>query len=175
MRPNCFEPTCRLSRRQDPNKGSPNLLRTPLWSSLYKYKVFRQLQSTALVPMSTQLNSSESFLRRIRIHQRLSPNIILQYDTTLQDLQVWFWYVYVTFGHYLVRTHSVFWRPVTEAGTRVAPPDLLSHRVDYGFRAPCCLCACNIGVGVTESAVYVDLSGQYVAGCATNSCGYLSM
>jgi hypothetical protein len=87
--------------------NSPNLLRTPLWPSLYKYKAFRLLQSTALVPMSTQPNSSDSFLRRIRIYQRLSPNIILHYDATSQDLQVWFWCVYIQFRHDLAQTHSV--------------------------------------------------------------------
>jgi hypothetical protein len=62
---------------------------------------------------------------------------------------------------------------------RVFPSDLLHHRVAYDFRAPYCLCACNFGsVTFTESIIYVavqgDYAGEYVAGCATNSCGYLS-
>lgn len=32
-------------------------------------------------------------LRRIQIHQRLAPIIILQYDPPSRDLRVWFWYV----------------------------------------------------------------------------------
>jgi len=62
---------------------------------------------------------------------------------------------------------------------RVLPSELLHHRIAYDFRAPYCLCACNFGgVTFTESSIHVavqgDYAGEYVAGCATNSCGYLS-
>jgi hypothetical protein len=64
-------------------------------------------------------------------------------------------------------------------GRRVSPSDLLDYRRDHDFRAPCCLCASNArGFSVTESAIYVALGGpyegDYIAGCATDYCGYLS-
>jgi len=103
--------------------------------------------------------NSDSLLRRLQIHQRLTPTIILHYDPQSHDLQVWFW-------------------PVTQAGTRVPPSDLLDYRIDHEFRAPCCLCASNAnGVGFTESAIYLAICGpykdEYVAGCASDECGYL--
>jgi len=72
------------------------------------------------------------------------------------------------------------WRPVTKEGMRVAPSDLAQYCVSHQFRAPCCLCACIvIGSRYTESAIYLASAGQYsgefVAGCASGSCGYLSM
>ncbi|KIM71884.1 hypothetical protein PILCRDRAFT_16633 [Piloderma croceum F 1598] len=63
-------------------------------------------------------------------------------------------------------------------GSRVPPSDLLDYRVHYNFRAPCCLCIPNAhGCGFSETAIYVALSGpyagEYVAGCASDTCGYL--
>lgn len=70
-------------------------------------------------------------------------------------------------------------RPANERGERITPTMLLDYRTDYEFKAPCCLCACNsFGIGYTECAIYIPLhgnySGEYVAGCATGICGYLS-
>ena len=80
----------------------------------------------------------------------------------------------------LLQTDSPSQRPVTEAGTRVVPSNLLHYRINHEFQTPCCLCACNANGAVptfTESAIYVAIdgaySGEYVAGCALNSCGYL--
>jgi hypothetical protein len=68
----------------------------------------------------------------------------------------------------------VTYRPVNDAGERVTPPDLVHLRLTHEFKAPCCLCACQaIGGGYTESAIYIANS-EYVAGCASGSCGYLS-
>ena len=62
-------------------------------------------------------------------------------------------------------------RPVTEAGSRVPPSDLLDYRAHHHFWAPYCLCT-------AESIMYVAVrgpyAGEYVAGCATDTCGYLS-
>jgi hypothetical protein len=72
-------------------------------------------------------------------------------------------------------------RPVTQAGRRVSPSDLLDYQVNHDFRAPCCLCASNggaNGIGFTESSIHLAESGpyrgEYVAGCLSDSCGYLS-
>ena len=71
-------------------------------------------------------------------------------------------------------------RPVTEAGTRVTPTELLNHRITHEFKAPSCLCACiNPGTSYTESAIYLNVAidspyfGEYMAGCASGTCGYL--
>jgi hypothetical protein len=70
-------------------------------------------------------------------------------------------------------------RPITDAGARVPPPDLLNHRTNHDFRLPGCLCASNgNGFGFTESALYLakvgkPYAGEYVAGCALDRCGYL--
>jgi hypothetical protein len=69
-------------------------------------------------------------------------------------------------------------RPVNKTGSRVPPSDLLDYRTHHDFRAPYCLCTDNPGCGYTETAIYVALEGpnanEYIAGCATDTCGYLS-
>jgi len=99
------------------------------------------------------------YLRRIRRQERLNYALILHYDYESGDLRPWFW-------------------PVAENGQRVTPSDLLNHRLSHQFRVPCCLCAYNTTTAIyTESAIYLaiqgEFSGEYVAGCATDSCGYL--
>lgn len=72
-----------------------------------------------------------------------------------------------------------FWdnRPVTQ-GMRVTPGDLVEYRRVHDFKNPCCFCASN-GVGnfYVESAIHMAVEGQYageyVARCASDSCGYL--
>lgn len=61
-------------------------------------------------------------------------------------------------------------------GIRSIPRAL--YRELYDYKAPCCICALDtLGAVYTESAVYIAHSGpytgEYVAGCATGSCGYL--
>lgn len=69
-------------------------------------------------------------------------------------------------------------RPISQDRARVTPSDLLAYRTLHDFRAPCCLCAVStIGGLYTECAIYLAVQGQYtgeyVCGCAFNSCGYL--
>lgn len=70
-------------------------------------------------------------------------------------------------------------RPVTEDGERVTPSDLEDYRITHKFKAPSCLCGCKANnASYTESAIYIDRDGpypgEYVAGCASDSCDYLS-
>jgi len=72
-------------------------------------------------------------------------------------------------------------RPVSQAGLRVTPTDLSEYRRMHSFRAPCCLCACTGDTDANaycESAIYIAIrgpySGEYVAGCASDACSYLS-
>ena len=75
---------------------------------------------------------------------------------------------------------SVVYRPIAETGTRVAPSDLMHHRVLYDFKLPSCLCASDFFIEpqYTECAFYLassgKYSGEYVAGCAFDHCGYIS-
>jgi hypothetical protein len=77
-----------------------------------------------------------------------------------------------------VNVFNVQQRPVNEAGERITPSGLLDYRMAYVFQAPCCLCASvTPGSDYTESAIYVPIGGEfvgeYVAACATDSCGYM--
>jgi len=73
-------------------------------------------------------------------------------------------------------------RPVYQTGELVPPSDLASYRVSHEFRAPSCLCIVPsgnaVGVRYAESAIYLAVAGEYwreyVAGCPTGSCAYLS-
>jgi hypothetical protein len=71
-----------------------------------------------------------------------------------------------------------FHRPVTERGERIPPSDLLEHRRTHVFSTPTCLCGSQlVEPKDTETAIYIarsgEFAGQYVAGCASDSCGYL--
>jgi hypothetical protein len=68
-------------------------------------------------------------------------------------------------------------RPTNERGERVTPSDLEGHRVSHRFRGPCCLCPMLRGDDdFTEAALVLvtrgRLSGEYIAKCARNICGY---
>lgn len=62
---------------------------------------------------------------------------------------------------------------------RVVPSDLPLHRDSHRFLGPCCLCPLFIpnsqGLYVETSMAYETsgfYSGQFVAKCAQNECGY---
>ena len=68
-------------------------------------------------------------------------------------------------------------RPTNERGERVAPSDLEQHWISHRFRGPCCLCPMVHGEDdITEAALVLvthgRLSGEYIAKCARNLCGY---
>jgi hypothetical protein len=70
-------------------------------------------------------------------------------------------------------------RPVGETGQRVTPTSLSDYRMSHRFQFPCCLCPTDqFEIDYIESAIYLPVfgpyAGKYVAGCATNSCGYFS-
>jgi hypothetical protein len=128
------------------------------------------------MPAQSQLR----YLRRIHRQERLVPAIILQYDPTSRDLHPWFWYVHDWSSQLQNDAEELNYlnqRPVSRTGARVTPTDLVEHRRAHDFKAPCCLCACS-SIVYTESAIYIAVkgqySGEYVAGCASDSCGYLS-
>lgn len=69
-------------------------------------------------------------------------------------------------------------RPVNDEGQRVLPCSLSDHRQTHDFKGTGCLCALDRQGIFTESAIYQAAqghiySGEYVAGCASNWCGYL--
>lgn len=68
------------------------------------------------------------------------------------------------------------YRPATQTGAPVTPSDFLSYHAVPDFKAPCCLCAIVRG-DYTESAMYLaphgPYAGEYVAGCASEHCGYI--
>src|SRR5277367_2089972 len=64
-------------------------------------------------------------------------------------------------------------------GERVPPSDFPEYRRTHNFRAPCCLCGHIAQDGeYSEAALYIardpEFLGEYVAGCSTQTCGYLS-
>lgn len=112
------------------------------------------------------------YLQRINrnLFRSTANTIILYYDSSSKDLRVWFWPV-----NEIQNEDSDEKRIV-----RVTPSDLVVHRVTHNFHAPSCLCVLDSGsqVDYIESAIYLagpnhgEDKGQYVMGCATESCGY---
>jgi hypothetical protein len=71
-------------------------------------------------------------------------------------------------------------RPINDNGDRVTPSDLESHRLSHEVLAPCCLCPLRPEEGpFVEAAIFTPVRGrflgEYVAACAKNKCGYISM
>ncbi|KAI0308451.1 hypothetical protein OF83DRAFT_1180811 [Amylostereum chailletii] len=84
--------------------------------------------------------------------------VIMHFDPTCQNLRPWCW-------------------PVTPSGMRVPPSEFHHYRAEFDFCGPCCLCSLDDpNRSYVECAQYMaldgELSGKYVVGCATNTCGY---
>ena len=68
-------------------------------------------------------------------------------------------------------------RPISEEGMHITPADLSNHCITHEFKTPCCLCACNFAdARYIESTIYLATDGpyfgEYVAVCASGTCGY---
>ena len=130
--------------------------------------------------MSTSIQPYARFLDEIRLQQHFLPSVILHFDPEARDLRAWFWYVAICslWGLDCFWNHDPY-RPITNAGARVTPSDLMDHQAVYDFRAPSCLCASEFTAErqYTECAMYLAqsgvYSGEYVAGCTFDCCGYL--
>lgn len=117
------------------------------------------------------------------LHQRLlrevrnSNNAIKSFDPVGRQLTVLPWCVIVgPIAPSLPSSPS--YRPVVEA-SRVTPCNLPSHRATHRFVGPCCLCPLflpNSGGLYIEASMSYETSGiwsgQFVAKCSRNECGY---
>ncbi|TEB19273.1 hypothetical protein FA13DRAFT_1802484 [Coprinellus micaceus] len=96
------------------------------------------------------------------------PPRLLHWDSKLEALQIWAW-------------------PCYPDGRRVPPDELQEYFCEYHARPPCCLCAyvdsgryyvsAKISLVETVNRDVEDTNrrpfvGEYVAECASNSCGY---
>jgi hypothetical protein len=81
----------------------------------------------------------------------------------------------LTFYFYLF----LFWRPSTTEA-RIPPSELRSYRCSHCMLGPCCLCPLRDpnAPDYVEAAIYrvrsstLSESGEYVASCARDKCGY---
>jgi hypothetical protein len=116
------------------------------------------------------------FLDRMRRQVQDDSALFLHYDSQVQDLRPWFWYViFVILLVDGIYSFS-FRRPIIN-GQRVTPEDLLRYRRSHGFRNPCCFCAAKyLQIAYTESELQLILhgpySGEWVVRCETNGYGY---
>jgi hypothetical protein len=78
----------------------------------------------------------------------------------------------------LLIIECVLCRPLNDAGQRVPPSELCSHRLSHRFLGPCCLCPVTMEgeITFTEAAIFMATSGHctghYIARCARGNCGY---
>jgi hypothetical protein len=134
------------------------------------------------------------FLRQVETHHVQTPNhtpLPLHYDSTTASMVVFPWCAvnYSAVDHYLTRAPNRRrganrpYNPETEA--RVPPSGLEAYRRTHHFKGPCCLCAfvtrkpyIETRIGIVESFNGDEdrnrsvLHGEYVATCATQTCGY---
>ncbi|KAH6880999.1 hypothetical protein BKA70DRAFT_1238514 [Coprinopsis sp. MPI-PUGE-AT-0042] len=107
------------------------------------------------------------FLRQVnsaQVQTAHSPPQILHWTSTWNKLSEW------------------AWPSDSDTGERVPPSDLEGHRRTHYFMAPCCLCPLLLGEMYVESkiglavvapgSVRSEVSGEYIAQCARNECGY---
>ncbi|KAG1873265.1 hypothetical protein C8R48DRAFT_769700 [Suillus tomentosus] len=79
--------------------------------------------------------------------------------------------------HYHAQTAelTMFQWPTDRYGHKIHPSQFEAYRKAHTFRYPCCLCA--EGNRYVESSIFRRTAGvcqgEYVAECATNSCGYM--
>jgi hypothetical protein len=116
-------------------------------------------------------------------HQRLlrelrtARNKVLSLDPVRRKLVTWYWSV----SKFEDRTdHShVMGRPTDDNRCRVPPSDLPGYRDSHELDNPYCLCllfVASAGATPNEVAILIETagpySGEYVAKCAKNGCGY---
>jgi hypothetical protein len=116
-------------------------------------------------------------------HQRLlrevrtARNKVLSLDPVLRKLVIWYWLV-SKFEDRADDSH-VMDRPTDDNRRRVPPSDLRDYRNSHKLDNPYCLCllfVTSAGVTSNEVAILIETvgaySGEYVARCAKNECGY---
>lgn len=130
--------------------------------------------------VTLQFSTLNEFLERISDQQRHHPAIILHFDVVANDLRIWFWCVELPSTRVPRAGQANAHRPIGTDGLLITPAALWLYRENHVFKTPCCLCAfTDASVNhYAESAIYMatlpPFSGQYVFGCASGRCGYLS-
>jgi hypothetical protein len=154
---------------------------TSISSTYRSNSLYTSLYTSSSPKMSMSARLQNLYLTRIARQQTTNAALFLHFDPIARDLRTWFWYVLID-----NKTLTICWicaldtcRPVTEEGERVTPSDLLDYRNTHRFRTPSCFCGCKTGYATyTESAIYIardgPYAGEYVTGCVSDSCGYLS-
>lgn len=88
---------------------------------------------------------------------------------------------HLSFKHSLGADLDAISRPADVTGMRVPPAGLLEYCVSNNYVGPCCLCPLNDASkpNLVEAAFELAgagvLSGEYVARCAEDYCGYIGM
>ncbi|KAF9230625.1 hypothetical protein BU15DRAFT_83399 [Melanogaster broomeanus] len=118
---------------------------------------FPPIQSTRLINFATDPYGFLPWLRRIRFEAD-HHNRVLSFSNVTKALELWYW-------------------PVLEGGTRVAPDNLTGHRQTHEFLGPGCLCSSqSIDRSFTEALIFMVTTGmhagQWVAACAARRCKY---
>jgi hypothetical protein len=116
-------------------------------------------------------------------HQRLlhevrtARNKVLSLDPVLRKLVTWYWSV-PKFEDRADDSHAMD-RPTDDNRRRVPPSDLLDYRNSHELDNPYCLCllfVTSVEATPNEVAILIETvgaySGEYVAKCAKNECGY---
>lgn len=116
----------------------------------------------------------QKFLGLVRNTQLGIPSL----DTRTRQIVKKNWYVPLDASAGCIE-YMKYHRPVIN-GRRVAPSALLDYRCTHKFLGPVCLCALFPRSGYTtgtEAAMFFETtgpySGEFVAKCAKNSCGFL--
>lgn len=107
-----------------------------------------------------------------------SRHSILQYHKYSDRLTRWEWYAVSRLFDIIAINNILSIRPIDAAGHRVIPMALLSHCLSNNLPRPYCLCPlkCPNKPAFME-AIFLLMnegahSGEYVAKCAEDCCGY---
>jgi hypothetical protein len=97
---------------------------------------------------------------------------ILHYHAQTAELTTFQWQVIFFMRKFDTHAHC---RPTDRYGHKIHPSQFEAYRKAHTFRYPCCLCA--EGNRYVESSIFRRTAGvcqgEYVAECATSSCGYM--
>ena len=145
--------------------GLPTYYKGGLWSN-----------NTVSITMPVQ--PQNRFLKCIHCQQMAEPVFVSHYDSKSGDLRAWPWYF--SQAQMIVFANILAQWPVTQTEAPVHPMNLSEYRSTHQLNNPCCFCTSEeYEDDYTESAIYIPTfgpySGKFVAGCATNSCGYIGM
>jgi len=142
--------------------------------TLHQISIVNTMSNLPALPLTITIPTQhQRFLRQVRT----ARNEVLSLDPVRRKLVTWYWSV-PKFED-CASDSDIMDRPTGDNRRRVPPSDLPDYRNSHRLDNPYCLCLLFVtsrAATPNEVAIFIETvgaySGEYVAKCAKNECGY---